>query len=318
MIFLLSISRIANFARNRKIIEDSKTIEELIKKIIDYLPKTELLKHLPVCEYTKELIERDSISIIHYFEKDYPDLLRNISDPPLILFYKGNRNLFQIEKTSVVGTRKPSRLSRFAANKIPELLSKDKNIAIVSGMAMGIDREVMLSSIEKNIPTIGVLGTGINIEYPYINKDLYEKMKSSDNTLIISEMRPDEKYGKWSFPKRNRIITGLSNLLVVMEAPKKSGAISSANHAISQFREILVFDHKSLFNNEGGRKLLEDGAKPITLDDITKKKNSITHISEFLADSKNIPKILSGLGKLESEGLLKDMGGGYYLNLGKT
>jgi len=316
LIFLLSISQIANFARKAKIVEASKSAEELLEKIIRLIPKPELLKYHMTSEKARELVEKFSISYIHYYDNDYPKLLKEIPDPPLLLFFKGNRKLFSFEKISVVGTRKPSRLSRFATSKIPELLSKRKNVAIVSGMALGIDREVMLSSITQNIPTIGVLGTGINIEYPFANQDLYEKMNKSENALIISEMRPDEKYGKWSFPKRNRIITGLSKLLVVMEAPKKSGAISSAHHALAQFREILVFDHESLFCNDGGRKLLGDGAKLLTLDEIVDKKNSITHISEFFSGSfQETPRMLSKLSMLEREGLLKDMGGGYYLNL---
>ncbi len=315
-IFLLSISKIANFARNKGFVSRSKTAEELVESVIRYLSKSDIAVLFEVCKNTAELVQRLSISIIDIYDINYPELLKQIADPPLLLFYKGEKALFQMEKISVVGTRKPSKLSVFATQKIPELFSKDNQIAIVSGLAAGIDREVMLSSLEKNIPTIGILGTGIGFEYPFSNKDLYGKMKESQKTLLISEMRPDEKFGKWSFPRRNRIITGLSKLLIVMEAPLKSGAISSARNALDQNREILVFDNESLFYNEGGRKLISDGAKHLTLDEILNKAKSISHISEYLSGSfKDIPKILSKLGMLEREGILKDMGGGYYLSL---
>ncbi|MBK6604372.1 MAG: DNA-processing protein DprA [Leptospiraceae bacterium] len=100
--------------------------------------------------------------------------------------------------------------------------SKSTNLGIVSGVATGIDRAVMLAALEANIPTIGVMGTGMEKEYPYQNKDLYTRLKNSANGLLITEMRIGEAIGKWSFPRRNRIISGIAKLLILMEAPLKA------------------------------------------------------------------------------------------------
>ena len=156
------------------------------------------------------------------------------------------------------------------------------------------------------------MGTSFDKEYPSINKDLYKTMKQRDNTLIITEIRPTEKIGKWSFPKRNRIITGLSESIIIMEAPVESGAMSSAAHALSQNREILVFDDESLKYNSGGRRLIEDGAKRITKKDLTNHAN-LLHISDFLPDSSDaISTSLAMLSKMELEGKVREVGGGYF------
>ncbi|HMZ66118.1 MAG TPA: DNA-processing protein DprA, partial [Leptospiraceae bacterium] len=200
-----------------------------------------------------------------------------------------------------------------ATSLLPDLLVKSNQLGIVSGVATGIDRTAMLSSLNANIPTIGVLGTGLEKEYPFQNKDLYKKIKSSDHGLLISEMRIGETIGKWSFPRRNRIITGISKLLILMEAPIKSGAMSSVAHAIEQGREVLVFDEPELLYNEGGRKLIEEGATKLTLSDLKKSPDSFFHISEIIPnDFKDIPSLFRSLNQLEREGLFQNMGGGYF------
>ena len=126
-------------------------------------------------------------------------------------------------------------------------------------------------------------------------------------------MRIGEVIGKWSFPKRNRIITGISKLLVLMEAPLKSGAMSSVSHALEQGREVIVFDDPSLLYNEGGRKLIEDGASKLSLADIKKDPDSFFHISEIIPKNfQDIPLLFSSLSQLENEGLFQNIGGGYY------
>jgi DNA processing protein len=171
----------------------------------------------------------------------------------------------------------------------------------------------MLAALETNIPTIGVMGTGMEKEYPYQNKDLYAKLKNSPNGLLITEMRIGEAIGKWSFPRRNRIISGMAKLLILMEAPLKSGAMSSVAHALEQGREVMVFDDPELLYNEGGRKLLEDGASRLSMSDLKKSPDSFFHISEIIPKNfKEMSSLFSSLSQLENEGLFQNLGGGYF------
>jgi len=292
--------------------KSSSSIDELYEKIYRLFDKILIDKISSEAEKTNILLNKYNYSYITYFDSNYPPLLKEIHDPPLILFYKGDSSILKLSYTGIVGTRKPSPLSLSATTSIVNLLASRSHSGIISGLANGIDREAMISSIQKKIPTIGVMGTGFDKEYPFSNKDLYMLMKNSSETLLLTEVKPGEKIGKWSFPKRNRIITGIAESLILMEAPLESGAMSSASHAVSQNRDILVFDDESLKFNQGGRKLIEDGAKCLTKKDIS-GNSKIVHLSDILPDApENISKSIAFLSKLEFEGKVKDRGGGYF------
>lgn len=295
------------------ILEREKSLEnifELIQKL--FSPKV-LEDFFIKVEFCRLRTEQAGVQVLTYFHPNYPFLLKQIHHPPLVLFYKGNLELLQRNIIAVVGTRSPSPISVFACSLLPSFLKKNKDSVMVSGLAIGIDREAMLSCLRNGIGVIGIMGTGFDKFYPTINKDLYQAMFNSPNALILTEMRWGEAIGKWSFPKRNRIITGISELLIIMEAPLESGAMSSASHAISQNRDILVFDHPESFKNQGGRKLLAEGANLLTLEDLSNGNKKIMHASElFPKDYKQIANYLQELSKLEIEGVLKPKGAGYY------
>jgi DNA processing protein len=311
--YYFSFSSFSSIAHRYKLLSQVSNLIELEKKISPILRSDEIIKIQTAAEKLKLETEKRGVKVIDFFHPLYPNLLKEIDKPPISLFCKGNIDLLQNELVSVVGTRKPTPIANLATSLLPEMLSKSSNLGIVSGVATGIDRTAMLAALETNIPTIGVMGTGMEKEYPYQNKDLYAKLKNSPNGLLITEMRIGEAIGKWSFPRRNRIISGMAKLLILMEAPLKSGAMSSVAHALEQGREVMVFDDPELLYNDGGRKLLEDGASRLSMSDLKKSPDSFFHISEIIPKNfKEMSSLFSSLSQLENEGLFQNLGGGYF------
>jgi DNA processing protein len=311
--YYFSFSSFASVAHRYKLLNEVSNLIDLERKISPILRSEEISKIQTAAKTLKLETEKRGVQVIDFFHPRYPALLTQIDKPPILLFCRGNLDLLQYDLVSVVGTRKPSQISTLATSLLPEMLAKSRNLGIVSGVATGIDRTVMLASLEANIPTIGVMGTGMEKEYPYQNRDLYTKLKNSSKGLLITEMRIGEAIGKWSFPRRNRIISGIAKLLVLMEAPIKSGAMSSVAHALEQGREVMVFDDPELLYNEGGRKLLDDGAQRLTMADLKLSADAFFHISEFIPKNyKEMPSLFSSLSQLENEGLFQNIGGGYY------
>lgn len=170
-------------------------------------------------------------------DENYPVLLKEIHHPPEALFYRGNIDLLKKSCLSIVGTRKFSDYGEYVTEKIvSELAIAD--IVIVSGLAKGIDTIAHKSALNNNLPTIAVLGTGIDNIYPEENTNLAKEIVDN-NGLMISEYFFQEPR-KELFPKRNRIISGISLGTLVIEAPEKSGALITANFALEHNREVFV------------------------------------------------------------------------------
>ena len=208
----------------------------------------------------------------------YPELLKNIPDPPLMLYYKGdlatpgalggdssnacadklNPAIFE-NTLAVVGSRRASEGAKLALDKIVREL-QNAPVTIVSGLALGIDAQAHKSAIEAGLKTIGVIGCGINKVYPHTNAWLYKKIEDGAG-LIMSEFPPDVPPMAHHFPQRNRIVTGLSHGTLVVEAALKSGALISGNLTLEQGRELMCMPGLiSNPNTEGVYKLLKDGA----------------------------------------------------------
>ncbi|MCW7489074.1 DNA-protecting protein DprA [Leptospira meyeri] len=201
--------------------------------------------------------------LVSFYDPEYPKNLKEIYDPPFVFACLGNLQLFQSPIVAIVGTRKSSPVSLSATRELVKILSANKDLVIVSGMALGIDREAFLSSLEFGVPVIGVLGTTLGIEYPPGNRDLYKRIKEDPKQLLITEFLLKTEPAKWTFPKRNRVISGLADKVYIMESGRKSGTISTAYSAMEQNREIFVFDHPEQFDNEGGRLLIRQGAQKL-------------------------------------------------------
>lgn len=291
----------------------ARSIEELAELALSRLQKIKREKYLQIASEVYEKCKALNLSFIDYYDTSYPPLLKEIYDPPIVLFYKGNKDLFLKNYVAIVGTRKPSHISRLACHFLPSYLRTKGFEGLVSGMASGIDRASMLAALEGDMPVIGVLGTGLDKEYPSSNRDLYEKMNKSNSSLLISEMFYGENTNRWSFPRRNRIITGLCSSVYIMEAPAKSGAISSAYHALSQNRDIYIFTHPEQKNNAGGEKLLSEGANRVQIENIGSGSEQILHISDLVGEEYcRIPSELASVVQKEMQGKLQNLGDGYY------
>lgn len=191
----------------------------------------------------------------------YPTPLKEIYDPPLILFYQGNLELLQLPALAVVGSRMASPYGIQAVNKIIQEL-KGK-LAIISGLARGIDTAAHKAALREGTPTIGVLGTGLGHAYPPENKRLQEYM--GRHQLLISEYGPNETAKPYHFPNRNHIIAGLATAVLVAEAKIRSGSLITADRALETGREIYAIPGSILLeSHEGCHQLLKEGARYVS------------------------------------------------------
>lgn len=240
---------------------DKKSLEKLdlkeseINNILENEEKRNLEKYV-------NYMVKHNILLVSCFSEKYPDSLKFIDNRPVFLYIRGNiENLYE-DCIAIVGSRNASIYGRNVARKIARELA-DRNINIVSGLAAGIDKFAHLGALESKIgKTIAVLGTGIsdNEIYPFENKKLFENILESKGT-IISEFKLGTKPLKYNFPLRNRIISGLSTKLIVVEAAKNSGSLITADFALEQGKDIYaVPGNITSENSVGTNELIKQGA----------------------------------------------------------
>ena len=242
-------------------LDDLKQIEGLsIKKAENFINKKREID----IEASLDLVLNKNIKILTYEDSKYPYMLRQISNPPMTLFYKGDLFACNLYKTvAFVGSRKASFNGKESVRNIISDL-KNTDITIVSGLAAGIDAVSHESAIANNLKTIGVIASGFDFTYPSSSKYLYEKLENGYGA-ILTEYYPNFEPIKFRFPQRNRIVTGLSYGTVVAEAAIKSGALISANLTLEQGRELMCIPGAiNNINTEGIYKLLKDGATMVT------------------------------------------------------
>jgi DNA processing protein len=182
-------------------------------------------------------IEKYEIQPLFYLDANYPYRFKNCDDSPIMLYHKGNSNLNSQKILSIVGTRKISPYGKKMCKEIIEDL-KDSGVLIVSGLAYGVDTFAHKNSLTYGLSTIGVLAHGLNRIYPATNKPLAEKMLK--NGGLLTEFRSDSKPDRENFPKRNRIIAGLADAVLVIESARKGGAIITAEIANSYNRDVFA------------------------------------------------------------------------------
>ena len=181
---------------------------------------------------------RENLGILTYQDAAYPARLKNISDPPLVFYYKGRLPDFDGSPLiGVVGTRKASSYGMNAAKKLGYQIARCGG-TVVSGMAYGIDGMATRGALSAGMPAVGILGCGADIVYPASNRGLFEDMEQYG--CLLSEFTPGTPPMPHNFPKRNRIISGLSCGVLVVEAPEKSGALITAQLALDQGRDVFV------------------------------------------------------------------------------
>lgn len=202
---------------------------------------------------------RRNIHILTYQDASYPERLRNIDDPPMVLYYEGNfPNFDAIPVIAVVGTRKASLYGLLQAKSISYQLSK-MGATVVSGGADGIDTLALKGALGGGSPVAAVLGCGVDVCYPKVNKGLFEDVRRYG--CLISEYPPGTPANAYHFPVRNRILSGLSLGVLVVEAPKKSGALITANRALEQGRDVFTLpSNVGITSSAGNIELLKQGA----------------------------------------------------------
>jgi DNA processing protein len=208
------------------------------------------------------LRERREFTIIHYLSDAYPTQLLNFDDSPVVLYLRGNLEVLKEEMIAVVGTRRASPYGVREARRFAKFFA-EAGITVLSGGARGIDREAHESALEAGGNTVAVLGSGLLRPYPPEHGKLYSKITKKG--LLISEFNPFTPPYPWNFPRRNRIVSGLSRALLVIEAPKNSGAMITARWASTQGREVFVIpgdvDRKTF---EGNHTLIRNGCILVT------------------------------------------------------
>ena len=220
-------------------------------------------KNLTMAEKQLADAMKYKLHILTYRDVAYPNRLKAISDPPLVLYYKGTLPDFDSQPViGVVGTRQCTPYGLSAAKKLGHEIAKCGGM-VVSGLAKGIDAMAMKSALSAGGTVVGILGCGAEQIYPKCNHWLFADTERYG--CILSEFPPETPPLRWNFPKRNRIISGLSHGVLVVEAPKGSGSLKTANHALEQGRDVFVVpgnvDQPTF---EGSNQLLRDGGTLVT------------------------------------------------------
>ncbi len=229
-------------------------IGSLAKKIVKQREKFDIDKLL-------NNLRMNKIEYITLFDKKYPDSLKNIYDPPPVLFYKGKLN-FDYPAISIIGSRRCTTYGKKVAEKMAYRLA-NRGITVISGMARGIDTRGHIGALKAKGRTIAVLGSGLDIVYPSENKDLFEEIQKQG--IVLSEYPPGVQPLSGNFPQRNRIISGLSIGVLVVEAANRSGSLITANMALEQGREVFAIPGNiDRPQSKGTNKLIINGAKMVT------------------------------------------------------
>lgn len=238
--------------------------ETAVKNILDSSIRKDLNRHI-------QYMEKNSIDIISINDEEYPQILKEIYDPPISLYIKGDKNILNNKSIGIVGCRKASEYGEKSAKYFSYNLA-NQNFNIVSGLAKGVDTYAHVGSIcaikEDNYAlvgrTIAVVGNGLDTIYPQENKEL-AKMILETGGAIVSEYPLGTKPEKMNFPARNRIISGMSKGIVVIEAKEKSGTLITVDFALEQGRDVFVVPGNiNSYHSVGTNRLIQQGAKLIT------------------------------------------------------
>ena len=238
-------------------------------------------KSLPWKQRYEEMLQKQ-IRYIPFYDAGYPQRLSHIPDRPFGIFVKGKLPDDDIKSIAIIGARDCSEYGRFLAEEFGETLSK-AGVSIVSGMARGVDGIAMKSALKTGGCTYGVLGNGVDICYPESNRGLYEETVRRGG--ILSEYLPGSKPVSYHFPKRNRIISALSDLVLVVEARAKSGTLITVDMALEQGKDVYVVPGRVTDS-------LSEGCNRLILQGCGVALNPDQLLEEFGLCTNNIPSSL--------------------------
>ena len=292
-----------------------------------------------------ERVQQAGVTALTWHDDGYPPRLKEIYDKPPVLYVKGEILPEDERSLAVVGTRRPTAYGREVARQVTSDLARN-GLTIVSGLAKGVDGIVHRAALEAVARTIAVLGSGLDVMYPREHAEL--AFQIAENGAVVSEFPMGTRPDAQNFPRRNRIISGMSLGTLVAEAPEGSGALLTARHALEQDREVFCIPGSILSpNSAGGNRLIRDSvAKLVTCaDDIIEELNLSTieyqielaaffpedeaqaavlkyvtfdpiHIDEIIRNSSLASSTVSGaLTMMELRGLIRQVGGMNYVRL---
>lgn len=253
----LNINNIINYLKKNSLTSLSVHNMAVVSKCKNPTFFIENYKQLDLKKLRQEFKKFPVLSIL---DSNYPLELKEIYNPPVLLFYQGNIELLSKPKLAVVGARQASQIGCQSVKKI--IKETNNQFVIVSGLARGIDTAAHVSALKNGGSSIAVIGSGLDVYYPTENKKLQEYM--SYNHLVLSEYFTGEQPLKFHFPERNRIIAGLCQGIVVAEAKMRSGSLITCERALEEGREVFaipgnIIDGKS----DGCHHLIQEGAKCI-------------------------------------------------------
>ena len=241
-------------------------------------------------EYEKVLSVK--ADVITCDDEKYPESLFDLKDAPLVLYIKGSASLLSHRTVGVVGTRKSTSYGREISKRIGTNCSAS-HISLISGGASGIDGAAHLGTCDAGGRTAAVFGTGIDVLYPASNAALFEKI--TERGALITEFPTGSGAEPWHFPRRNRLVAALSERLIVVEAPQKSGAMITARIALELGREVwAVPGHIDQEVTSGSNRLIFDGAYPYISDEVffqlNNRQNSLfdSYRSEEVIETDNL------------------------------
>lgn len=213
-------------------------------------------------DLTLEWLEKPYNTLIHYLHPNYPPLLKSITGAPIVLFVQGDPHVLATPQIAMVGSRRCGSYGRYFANYFSKRLANA--LTITSGLALGIDGICHRAALEARGRTVAVLGSGHIHATPKVHVRLAEQIVQ-ENGAVISEFIPPLLPQPYYFPRRNRIISGLSLGIFVIEASLKSGSLITAKYALEQGRDIFVLPNENQTSNyQGNIQLIEDGAVVVT------------------------------------------------------
>lgn len=250
-----SIEQLFNATKN-ELLEKNQIGEKTAEVILDYKHKKDLDRHI-------EYMYKHNIQIITIKDERYPQRLKQIYDPPIAIYLIGNENILNDMNIAIIGCRECSEYGKNTARDLAYNISKHK-INIVSGLAKGIDSEAHIGTLQANEKTIAVLGNGLDVIYPKENINIAKQIIEHNGT-VVSEYPLGIKPEKKNFPERNRIVSGISKGIIVVEAKEKSGTLITVDFALEQGRDVFVVPGNiDSINSLGTNELIKQGAKLIT------------------------------------------------------
>ena len=261
-------------------------------------------------------LKKNKVKVLSLKSSNYPEELKNISQPPVYLYYKGDISLLKGKRIGVVGTRKATVYGKITCEKMTEDLVNNE-ITTVSGLALGIDSICHKKTLDKNGKTIAVVGSGLDVIYPKENRILWENIEKSG--LIISEYPLGTEPIGYNFPMRNRIIVGLSRGILVIESQKKGGSLITAELALEEGREVFAVPG-DIFSpsSEGCNNLIKNSQAKLTTDvkdiiieygwELKNNKNNNLKLTSYeekifflLEKEKNLDELILGTSLKASE-----------------